>query len=129
MLPSTVMFVSPFADNTCIQIRLLRNDRASKDDRIAIRRADDDIYELFYQDGQMKNKDKMYVCLLSGEELDIYLQSLFTLLVRDQDPFTYIQFLLPCFPTVLYDIQDLRKGKIRQALFDLLPVLQNTSRV
>jgi len=123
------MFVSPFADNTCIQIRLLRNDRASKDDRIAIRRADDDIYELFYQDGLMKNKDKMYVCLLSGEELDIYLQSLFTLLVRDQDPFTHIQFLLPCFPTVLYDIQDLRQGKLRQALFDLLPVLQNTSRV
>lgn len=122
------MFVSPFADNTSIQIRLLRNDRASKDDRIAIRRADDDIYELFYQDGQMKNKDKMYVCLLSAEELDIYLQSLFTLLVRDKDPFIHIQFLLPCFPTVLYDIQDLRQGKIRKALFDLLPLLQNTSR-
>jgi len=123
------MFVSPFADNTCIQIRLLRNDRPSKDDRIAIRRAEDESYQLFYQDGLMKNKERMYVYLLSGEELDIYLNSLFTLLVRDQDPFTQIQFLLPCFPTVLYDIQDLRQGKLRQALFDLLPLLQTTLRI
>jgi hypothetical protein len=123
------MYLSPFVDNTSIQIRLLRNNHESKDDRIAIRRADETTYHLFYQDGLLKNKDKMYVCLLTGEELDIYLQSLFTLLVRDQDPFTQIQFLLPCFPTVLYDIQDLRQGKVRQALFDLLPLLQNTSRV
>ena len=123
------MYLSPFVDNTSIQIRLLRNNHESKDDRIAIRRADESMYHLFYQDGLLKNKDKMYVCLLTGEELDIYLQSLFTLLVRDQDPFTQIQFLLPCFPTVLYDIQDLRQGKVRQALFDLLPLLQNTSRI
>jgi len=123
------MYISPFVDNTSIQIRLLRNNHESKDDRIAIRRADETTYHLFYQDGLLKNKDKMYVCLLTGEELDIYLQSLFTLLVRDQDPFTQIQFLLPCFPTVLYDIQDLRQGKVRQALFDLLPLLQNTSRI
>jgi hypothetical protein len=66
--------------------------------------------------------------ILTGEELDTYLSSLFTLLVRDTDPFAHIQFDLPCSPSLLYTIQDLRSGKIRKALWDILPLLSSAGR-
>lgn len=116
----------PFSCATNLQIRLHRNRNEDQDDRIAIRYKGEDLYTLFYRSGNSSlETPRTYSVILTGEELDLYLESLFTLLVRDTDPFLHIQFDLPCFPSVLYSIQDLRQGKIRKALWNLLPLLTN----
>jgi hypothetical protein len=117
---------NPFSDNTSIQIRLHRNANSSYDDRIVIRYKDDDYYQIFFQDGEQSRKN-IYCVVLTGEQVDTYIQSLFTLLSRDSDPFTHIQFYIPCFPSVLYETSDLRKGKIQNALKQLLPMLSSAA--
>ncbi len=121
--------MSPFKDNTLIQMRLLRSSNIKEDDRIALRRVDDDLYALYYRDGQLLNKKNLYVCELTGEQVDTYFQSLFALLSRDRDPFTQIQITPPCFPSVLYNIDDLDCRCLRQKILDLLPILQESSRI
>lgn len=113
---------NPFTDNTAIQIRLHRNSNPERDDSLAIRYKEDNYYQIFFQDGDSDTK-QTFCTVLSGEQVDTYINSLFTLLAADTDPFRHIQFLLPCFPSVLYDIEDLRKGKIRKALKEVLPIL------
>ena len=111
-----------FTNSSYIQIRLTRNDNPDKDDRIVIRYKDEDIYQVFFRDGGMKSKNA-FCTVLTGEELDIYIESLFTLLVRDTDPFKQINFMLPCFPVLQYVIQDLRGGKLRSTLKRIMPIL------
>jgi hypothetical protein len=118
------MSSSPFTTSTNIQIRLTRNDDESKDDRIVIRYKDEDTYQIFFRDGNtMAKKPTTYCTVLSGVELDTYVESLFTLLVRDKDPFASIEFQLPCFPCLRYDIEDLREGKLRATLKRVMPIL------
>ena len=120
---------SPFTCATNLQIRLHRNRNEDQDDRIAIQYKGEDLYTLFYRSGNSSlETPRTYGVLLTGAELDVYLESLFTLLVRDTDPFTQIQFDLPCCPSLLYSIQDLRQGKIRKALWNLLPLLTSGGR-
>ncbi len=111
-----------FTNSSYIQIRLTRNDNPDKDDRVVIRYKDEDIYQIFFRDGGLKRKNA-FCTVLSGEALDIYIESLFTLLVRDTDPFKQINFMLPCFPVLQYDIQDLRGGKLRSTLKRIMPIL------
>lgn len=119
----------PFSCATNLQIRLHRNRNEDQDDRIAICYKGEDLYHLFYRSGNSSlETPRTYIVILTGEELDLYLESLFTLLVRDTDPFTQIQFDLPCVPSLLYSIQDLRQGKIRKALWNLLPLLTTGGR-
>jgi hypothetical protein len=115
--------MSPFRTSTNIQIRLTRSEDESEDDRIAIRYKDEDMYQLFFRDGNTKGKPQTYCTVLSGEELDVYIESLFTLLARDRDPFRSVEFQIPCFPCVQYNVEDFRQGKLRTALKDLMPVL------
>lgn len=113
-----------FRSSCNIQIRLLRNNNEKQDDRIVIRYKDEDTYQIFFQDGNTNAKHpNTYCTVLSGEELDIYVESLFTLLVRDKDPFEAIEFQIPCFPCLRYEIPDLRGGKLRGALKRILPIL------
>ena len=111
-----------FTNSSYIQIRLTRNDNPEKDDRIVIRYKDEDMYQIFFRDGEMKSKT-IFCTVVTGEELDIYIESLFTLLVRDSDPFKQINFMLPCFPAVQFDVQDLRGGKLRGTLKRIMPIL------
>lgn len=111
-----------FTNSSNIQIRLTRNDDPENDDRIVIRYKDEDVYQIFFRDGNMV-KPTTYCTVLSGAELDIYVESLFTLLVRDTDPFRQINFMLPCFPVVQFEIEDLRGKKLRNALQQVMPIL------
>ena len=121
---------SVFRENTNIQIRLTRNEDQANDDRIVIRSKGENLYQIFFRDGNTDlGKPGTYCTVLSGEEVDTYLESLFTLLVRDGDPFQDIQFNIPCFPTLIYPIQQLRKGKIRKTLKTVLPLLSSAGRI
>ena len=119
--------MSPFTNSSCIQIRLTRDGNTHHDDRIVIYYEDDNIYRIFFQDGEMKSKTT-YCTILTGEELDVYIESLFTLLVRDNDPFENINFIIPCFPVMQYDIQALRGKKLRSTLKRLMPILKSSMK-
>ena len=111
-----------FTSSSNIQIRLTRNDDPSEDDRIVIKYKDEDVYQIFFQDGGMVSP-MTYCTVLTGEELDVYIESLFTLVSRDRDPFRSIEFQIPCFPTLQYYPEDMGKGKVRGALKRVMPIL------
>lgn len=113
---------NPFKNYSNIQIILQRNENKEEDDCICIVPGNK-VYDVYYRDGHSTYK-KTYQVTLTSSELDIYIDSLFSLLVRDGEPFQSIQFSIPCFPTVLYDIQDLRKGKLRNAVKQAMVTLQ-----
>ncbi len=122
---------SVFKNATLIQVRLTRDDNAAHDDRIVIKYKDEDIYQIYFKDGNTisGSSSATYCTVLSGKELDIYIESLFTLLVRDKDPFRSIEFQIPCFPCLKYEIQDLREGKLRSALKRIMPILYASARI
>ena len=121
---------SVFKNNSHIQIRLIRSDDAEQDDQIVIRSKGEGLYQIYFRDGNTAaEKPGTYCTILSGEELDTYLESLYTLLVRDGDPFTEIQFNIPCYPTLIYPIQQLRRGKIRKTLRSVLPLLSSAVKI
>jgi len=113
-----------FANSSYIQIRLTRDEEPENDDRITIRYKDENMYQLFFQDGNtLSLNPRTYCTVLSGEELDVYFESLFTLVSRDRDPFRSIEFQIPCLPAVQFDVSDMRKGKVRGALKRIMPIL------
>jgi hypothetical protein len=119
--------MSPFSSSGNIQIRLTRNDNPDQDDRIVIRYKDENIYQIFFQDGNTIKKTT-FCTILSGEELDIYVDSLFTLLSKDRDPFQHVNFMIPCFPVVQYTMADLRKTSIRETMKQLMPILHSAAK-
>lgn len=129
---------NPFATACNVQIRLIRKDqpKSYNDDRIAIAYNQyTDLYDLYYMDcanvcGKRScKKTRVYQVELTGEQLDTYLESLFFLLRRDIDPFENIQFEIPCFPVIIFDVQDLSKPAIREAVKDLMPILIGATKV
>jgi hypothetical protein len=122
---------SVFTNSSLIQVRLTRDNNANHDDRIVIKYKDEDIYQIYFQDGHTSSgsSSATYCTVLSGDELDIYIESLFTLLVRDKDPFRSIEFQIPCFPCLKYEIQDLREGKLRATLKRIMPILYASARI
>lgn len=122
--------VNVFQKSTYIQIRLTRDKDPDHDDRIVIKYKDEDIYQIYFQDGNTTSKHPSTYCtVLTGEELDVYVESLFTLLVRDRDPFKSIDFQIPCYPCLTYNIQDLRKGKLRSTLKRIMPILYAAAKI
>jgi hypothetical protein len=58
---------SVFSDSKSIQIRLTRSDDETQDDRILIRYKGEDIYQLFFQDGNSTaKKPATYCTVLTG---------------------------------------------------------------
>ena len=117
--------------NLPIKLRLLRVDEpASKDDIITISGDDMSGYSISYVDNMVDGK-KMTTTThqtlmnMSGEEVNLYLESLLTLLTSDIDPFYGLQIQAPGFPCILLPIPALRKKKIQNAIFNLLPLLTN----
>lgn len=121
------MMTNPFNDSTNITIRLIRpthteEDGKEYDDRIAIVQQENSLFHLYYQDANAK-KGMTYITVLSGDELDQYLYGLFFLLSRDRDPFRSIQFNIPCMPSFLFLVEDLKKKGIKEALNVVLPLM------
>lgn len=116
------MTSSVFTTSTNIQIRLTRNEDQDQDDRIVIRYKGENMYHLFFRDGNMVTPTT-YCTVLTSEELDVYIESLFVLVSRDRDPFESIEFQIPCFPALQYTVKDMQKGKIRGALKRVMPIL------
>ena len=123
--------VNIFQTSTNIQIYLVRDTSDPKnDDRIVIKYKDEDTYQIYFRDGNTQSKHPATYCtVLSGDELDVYVESLFTLLVRDKAPFEAIEFQIPCFPSLRYEIQDLRQGKLRSTLKSILPILYASVKI
>lgn len=113
---------NPFNNSTNIVIRLLRSDPEEEDDMIAIVHDVDEVYQLYYKDANMKG-DVAHFMFLTGEKLDVYLESLFFLLTRDSDPFRSVQLNIPCMPSLLFKVEDLKKKKLRETLNTILPLL------
>ena len=115
-----------------ITLRLIRpNKTASYDDLIKIFRLDfdDDSYKIVYEDndadtksGSTKHESVRYY---TGEELDVYLTSLFVLLTRDDDPFDKFQISAPGFPSILLRVEQLKSPRVRQEVLNVLPLLTN----
>lgn len=123
MSPSNI-----FQNSSLINIRLTRDKHPSHDDRIVIKYKDENIFQIYFRDGA-SDQQSSYCTVLTGDELDIYIESLFTLLVRDRDPFRSIEFQLPCFPCLQYNVEDLRGGKLRTALKRIMPILYAAVKV
>ncbi len=121
-----------FSDSTNITFRLLRagsdNFDEEKDDKITIVHQGEDLYHLYFRDGDWTTKTS-HMTALSGDELDSYLESLFFLLTRDSQPFRSIQLNVPCMPTIMLRIDDLRKKGIRNCLRTVLPILRSCIKV
>ena len=119
---------NPFTDNTSIHIRLTRNENADQDDRIVIRYEDNDYYQIYYRDGLLR-KGTFFCTLLQSEELEKYLESLMRLLALDRDPFESFQLMMPCYPTLMYKPEDLKKKSIRSLIQEMVPLLQSAMKL
>ena len=123
-------FMNIFQDSSNIQIRLLRDENGTNDDRIVIRYKDEDTYQIYFRDANtVSNPPPTYLTVLSGDELDVYIESLFTLLARDKEPFQAIEFQIPCFPVLRYDIQDLGDEKLSSTLKTIMSVLYSAVKI
>jgi len=111
-----------FKSSTNIQLRLCRDSNEERDDRLVIKYKDEDTYQIYFRDGNSLNPTT-YCTVLSGDQLDIYLDSLFTLLARDIDPFQAIDIQIPCFPVLRYDVQDLGDETLSSTLKSIMSVL------
>lgn len=123
------MFVkisNPTADSAKnIVIHLIRDKKdeaKDTDDIIAIHHKGEDIYHVFYRDGNFADKTRYHMSVHTGESLDTYLLSVFRLLARDRDPFKAIQFNIPGTPTLYFLPNDLENKAIRRRLMNLMPI-------
>lgn len=119
--------MNPFTNSSNISIRLIRKGEGSdaagaNDDKIAIVYNSDDSYILYYKDANTMN-GLCHTTILTGDELDTYLQCLFFLLTRDKDPFYSIQFNIPCMPCIFLSVSDLRRKGVKRTLHEILPLL------
>jgi hypothetical protein len=115
-----------------ITLRLIRKDKsAKKDDIIKIKSWDieeDERFQIDYKDAEAGNDSGVVnhsSTFLTGDQVDTYLTSLFTLLARDADPFEWFQIAAPGFPCILLPIEKLENETVRKAILDVLPVLCN----
>jgi hypothetical protein len=109
-----------------IAIHLIRkgsNPNGKNDDLVIIKWKGEDSYQIWYHDGRSFNVNNHHFTVLSGEEVDTYLQSLFTLLRHDREAFSCVQFDIPCCPSIMFYPQDLKKKIVRKTLNRILPLL------
>jgi hypothetical protein len=127
---TTVLNISsPFRSAQNINIRLIRrdsDDAGNDDDLISLVYKGEDTYHVYYKDSKVSNA---YRTVLSGEEVDNYFESLFTLLVNDRESFESVQFDLPCCPSVIYKMKDMNNDILFNALSSLMPILHSAERV
>jgi hypothetical protein len=115
-----------------IVLRLLRfNTGAKSDDLIKIYREDyeDDSYKIVFvakdADTHSGKTTHESIRFYTGEELDVYLNSLFVLLTRDDDPYEKLQISAPGFPCIMLTMDQLKKSRTREEIMNVLPLLTN----
>jgi len=119
-----------FQDSSNIQIRLLRDENEANDDRIVIRYKGEDTYQIYFRDANTVSKNPpTHLTVLSGDELDVYIESLFTLLTHDKDPFEAIEFQIPCYPVFRYNIEDLHFDTLSDTLKRIMPILYSAVKI
>lgn len=96
-----------------LEIYLLRAN--GSDDCIEIKPVVD-AYKISYTDKRVNNVSHFFYA--NEHETVTYLEDLFDLLVVDRDPFTFIQFSFPCFPAVMYSIEELKNLSTRRTIID-----------
>ena len=118
------MSTSPFKKNTAIQIRVIRDSKdQDSDDKIAIEYdSSDQQYVVSYIDVNSSSKT-VHTLNMDGDTLDQYLNSLFTLLALDDQPYANVQFDITCLPSVIYKATDLTKKKLVDALMTVMPIV------
>lgn len=127
---SPVTSVPSFESASTIQIFLIRkSDQTKPDDTINIQHKGEDTYHVYYRDGNWTDENRWHMTVLSGAELDQYVEGLFTLLARDRDAFEHVQFNIPCYPALMYTPRDLDREEIRQGLTDMMSLLYSAQRV
>ena len=106
-----------------LQITLHRpNASASHDDVITVTPFMDE-FKLEFVGKQDKLKHFVY---LSDEQVVQYVEDMFHLLPTDADAYQFMQFDLPCFPSVMYKVNDLDDKVVRRSIRDRLwAVLSN----
>lgn len=122
----------PSQNSSNITIRLLRNVKDQEkdtDDIITIHHKGENIYHVFYKDGNFNDTSRRHMTVLDGDALDTYLYSLFRLVATDRDAFKSIQFNIPTFPTLLYKPSDLTDKQIRSKLMHIMPILKSAINV
>lgn len=126
------MISDPAANSSNITIRLIRNTKITQkdtDDIITIHHKGENIFHVFYKDGNADNCSQRHMSVLDGDGLDTYLYGLFTLVGTDRDAFKLIQFNIPTFPALMYQPCDLTEKKIRSKLMHLMPILKSAIKV
>ena len=120
--------MSPFQNNAAIQIRVVRDmHNEDRDDKIAIQYDhEDQQYTVSYLDANTKAK-KIQTLAMDGDTLDQYLNSLFTLLALDEQPYENVQFNIPGMPTVIFKATDLSKKKLVEALMTVMPIVNGNT--
>ena len=127
---SLISSVPSFDSATTIQILLIRkSDKSQPDDTINIQHKGEDTYHVYYHDGNWTDENRYHMTVLSGAELDQYVEGLFTLLARDRAAFDNVQFNIPCYPALMYNARDLLRDDIRQSLTDMMSLLYSAQRV
>ena len=89
---------------------------ASHDDVITVTPFGDE-FKLEFVGKQDKLKHFVY---LSDEQVVRYVEDLFYLLPNDADAFEFMQFDLPCFPSVMYKVAELDDKVIHHSIRDRL---------
>lgn len=124
--------MSNLNDSSNIMIRLIRKEGETDqdtDDKIVIHHKGEDIYHVFYRDGNFQDESRYQMTVHDGDSLDTYLYSLFRLISTDRDPFKAVQFNIPGFPTLYYTPKDLRCKVIRRKLMNLMPIQRSALTV
>ena len=121
--------LNPFHDSSNISIRLVQKDgKEENDDRIVIVYKGEDTYHVYYKDGY--NRNGMTHCVvLTGAELDTYLESLIDLLNLDSDPFRSIQLNIPCMPSIMLSMKSLKEEGLKTLLANILPLLSSCLKI
>jgi hypothetical protein len=100
-----------------IQFRLLRedNDKSTNDDIISIKKAEDDLYDVVYNDQQgcVKMKTKS----LTQGQVQAFLSNTFRLLQVDNQPFHNVQVILPGLPSIMVAPDEL-DSQTRDLIYD-----------
>ena len=82
-----------------------------------------DMFKLEFVGKQDKLKHFVY---LSDEQIVKYVEDLFYLLPTDADAYEFMQFDLPCFPSVMYKVAELDDKVVRHTIRDRLwSILEN----
>ena len=106
-------------------IRMIRNEsrnKSSTDDRITIKRVDNNM-EVKYYDSQTK---KASTILLTQTGLVAYMKTLIDSIANDDDPFKAIQLGFPGYPVIYYAPEKLKLYSVKKSIEVMASTVQDS---